>query len=217
MSASQLTTRERILGSGANLLSKSGLGGVTVGALAELTGMSKSGLFAHFGSKDELQISLLERSTEIAGRFVVGPAMAAPEGLPRLKALVQNWLGWSKKAGLDGGCPVAAGLFELDDSEGPVRDRLLQMEKTWRDLLVQLVRRAMELDHLRKDLDVDQFVWELCGIYLSHHASARFVRDRKADARAGIAFDALLVRALPAVETTKQATRNAAHKRRIKK
>ncbi len=216
MTGSHSTTRDRILGSGANLLSKSGLGGVTVGALAELTGMSKSGLFAHFGSKDELQIQLLERSAEIAAKFVIGPAMAAPEGLPRLRALVQNWLGWSRKAGLDGGCPVAAGLFELDDSEGPVRDRLLQMEKAWRDLLGGLVKRAMDLDHLRKDLDIDQFVWELCGIYLSHHASARFVRDRKANARAAVALDALYGRALPVVET-KPVTRIATRKRRKEK
>jgi hypothetical protein len=91
------------------------------------------------------------------------------------------------------------------------------MEKAWRDLLGQLVRRAMELDHLRKDLDAEQFVWELCGIYLSHHASARFVRDQKADARAAIAIDALIGRALPGVQASKQSTHLANRKRRRKK
>ena len=190
-------TRARILAAGANLLSTSGFSGVTIGALAELTHMSKSGLFARFGSKVEVQTALLDRAAEIAREKVVAPAMEAPEGLPRLKALVQNWLGWSAKAGLDGGCPVAAGIFELDDCEGPVREKLLGMELSWRTLLADHVRQAMHRGHFRSDLDAVQFVWELCGIYLGHHAAARFVRDQYADTRAQIAFDALLRRALP--------------------
>ena len=189
------TTRDRILDTGANLLSQAGLSGVTVGALAELSGMSKSGLFAHFRSKEELQIQLLERAAEIANKHVVAPAFAAQPGLPRLKALVQNWFGWTRHAGLDGGCPVAAGMFELDDAPGPVRKRLLQMETFWRQLLVQLTQEAVQLGHLQSGLDAEQFVWELCGIYLSHHASLRFVNDPQADKRAAIAFQALIQRA----------------------
>ncbi len=190
-------TRSRILEHGTNLLSTSGLSGITIGTLAEQTGMSKSGLFAHFGSKEEVQLELLQNTAQIAGQHVIAPAMRAAEGLPRLKALVKNWLGWTSRAGLSGGCPVAAGIFELDDTEGPVRERLFQMEQSWRGLLAQQVLRAIELKHLRTDLDVEQFVWELCGIYLSHHASVRFVRDKHADTRAQVAFDALLARALP--------------------
>src|ERR1700740_2053070 len=84
----------------------------------ERTGMSKSGLFAHFGSKEEVQIGLLEHTARIAAEHVVAPAMRASEGLPRLKALIRNWLGWTTRAGLAGGCPVAAGMFELDDNDG---------------------------------------------------------------------------------------------------
>lgn len=157
--------------------------------------MSKSGLFAHFGSKEEVQLSVLDRAAVVGSQYVVAPAMLVPEGLPRLKALVKNWLGWSAKAGLPGGCPVAAGMFEVDDLDTPVRERLLSMESEWRGVLAQHTRRAIELGHLRKDLDVEQFVWELCGIYLSHHASQRFVRDPKADSRANKAFKALLERA----------------------
>jgi len=196
-------TRSRILESGVNLLSTSGLAGVTLGTLAERTGMSKSGLFAHFKSKEEVQLQLLEHTARIAGEMVVAPSMRAPEGLPRFKALVRNWLGWTAKAGLAGGCPVAAGIFELDDVDGPVRERLLELEKSWRSLLGQNVSRAMELGHLRADLDVEQFIWELCGIYLSHHASLRFVRDPKADKYARVAFEALLERALPKPATRK--------------
>ena len=191
------STRDRILDSGANLLSTTGLAGVTLGVLAERTGLSKSGLFAHFKSKEDVQLALLDRTASIAGEFVIAPAMKAREGLPRLQALVQNWFGWTKRAGLEGGCPVAAGIFELDDSAGQVRERLLAMECTWREILAAQVRRAVELGEVRRNLDVDQFVWELCGIYLSHHASLRFVRDNKADMRAAVAFRELVRRSLP--------------------
>ena len=203
------SNRARILEHGTDLLSASGLGGVTLGVLAEQTGLSKSGLFAHFRSKQELDLALLEHAASIAAKYVVTPAMAVPEGLPRLKALVQNWLGWTAKAGLSGGCPVAAGMFELDDIEGPVRDRLLEMEQRWRGILASHLVRAIELGHLRRDTDTDQFVWELCGIYLSHHASLRFVKDRKADQYALGALNALFARWLP---TGKAKTNSLARK-----
>ncbi len=175
-------------------MSEAGLSGVTLGLLAEQTGISKSGLFAHFRSKEELQIALLRQMAETATAHVVLPALAAPEGLPRLEALVGRWLGWTREAGLRGGCPIAAALFELDDVEGAVRDQALAMEGEWRGLLTGLVQAAAGLGHLRHDLDADQFVWELCGIYLSHHASYRFVRDPKADVLAATAFQALIER-----------------------
>jgi AcrR family transcriptional regulator len=198
MASESSSTHSKILEYGTNLLSRSGFSGVTLGVLAEQANMSKSGLFAHFRSKEEVQLQLLENTAKLSSEYVVAPAMRAAEGLPRLKALVENWLGWSGKAGLSGGCAVAAGMFEFDDCEGPIRDRLLAMEKFWRDLLARHVMRAVELKHLRAGLDIDQFVWELCGIYLSHHASVRFVRDKSADRRARLAFDALIGRALPA-------------------
>ncbi len=157
--------------------------------------MSKSGLFAHFRSKDELQIQLLEHAAQIASAKVVEPVLAEAKGLPRLRALVARWLGWTRHAGLDGGCPVAAGMFELDDSPGHVRDRLFEMEAYWRALLLRLTQDAVEQGHLRSNLDTEQFVWELCGIYLSHHASLRFIGDPKADTRANSAFEPLLERA----------------------
>jgi len=190
-------TRDQILREGLALMSRAGLAGVTLGQLADQVGMSKSGVFAHFRSKEDVQIGLLEHMTQFAGPRVVEPAMREPEGLPRLEALVRHWLGWAGRAGLPGGCPVAAGMFELDDIEGPVRDKVLAMEGEWRGLLQQLVRQAIGLGHLREGLDVDQFVWELCGIYLSHHASSRFLHDPGADSKADVAFRALLDRALP--------------------
>jgi AcrR family transcriptional regulator len=191
------STRERILRQGLALMSQSGLTGVTLGSLADQVGMSKSGLFAHFHSKEQVQIELLQHMAQFAQAHVVQPAMSAGEGLPRLKALVNNWFGWAQRAGLPGGCPVAAGLFEFDDVEGAVRNQILAMESEWRDLLKQFVQQAVNQGHLRSDLDVDQFVWELCGIYLSHHAAHRFLRAADADIRAQTAFQALLDRALP--------------------
>jgi AcrR family transcriptional regulator len=190
-------TRERILDEGIALLSREGLSGVTLGHLAEQVGMSKSGVFAHFRSKEEVQIGLLEYSGRLAAPAVVEPAMREAEGLPRLEALVRNWFGWAGRAGLPGGCPVAAAMFELDDLDGPVRDKVVAMEAEWRGLLEQVVRQAMSLGHLRADLDVGQFVWELCGIYLGHHATQRFLRQADADVRAATAFRALLDRATP--------------------
>jgi AcrR family transcriptional regulator len=192
-----VSTRERILKQGLALMSQAGLSGVTLGVLADQVGMSKSGLFAHFRSKEEVQIGLLGYMDQVGRALFIQPAMNAPEGLPRLKALVQGWFGWAQRAGLPGGCPVAAGLFEFDDIESPVRDKILAMEGQWRVFLTKLVQRAIALGHLRSDLDVEQFIWELSGIYLSHHAAHRFLRSRDADKRAHLAFAALIERALP--------------------
>ncbi len=190
-------TRERILQQGLALMSQAGLSGVTLGLLADQVGMSKSGLFAHFHSKEEVQIGLLRHMAQFAAERVVQPAMLAEPGLPRLKALVKNWFGWAQRAGLPGGCPVAAGLFEFDDIDGAVRNQILAMESEWRGLLKQFVQEAIDRGHLAARLDVDQFVWELCGIYLSHHAAHRFLRAKDADTRANTAFQALLARSLP--------------------
>jgi AcrR family transcriptional regulator len=191
------TTRDRLLQHGLALMSQAGLAGVTLGQLAESVGMSKSGVFAHFRSKDDVQIGLLDYTAQLAGPHIVEPALRQPEGLPRLEAFVRLWLGWARRAGLPGGCPVAAAMFELDDVEGPVRDKVVALESQWRGLIAGLVRRAVELKHLRAELDVDQFVWELGGIYLAHHAAHRFLRQPDADARARTAFRALVDRAKP--------------------
>ena len=194
-------------------MSQSGLGGVTLGVLADQVGMSKSGLFAHFQSKEEVQIGLLDYMAEFANARVLAPAMKAKEGLPRLKVLVKNWFGWAQRAGLPGGCPVAAGLFEFDDIEGPVRNKIQQMEREWRGLLTTMVKQAVSLGHFRPGLDVDQFVWELCAIYLGHHAAHRFLRSADADRRAQAAFQALLDRAAPVAGEKKSKTKAKAVKR----
>ena len=193
------TTKERILSEGVDLLSRGGFAGVTLGVLAQQTGMSKSGLFAHFQSKDEVQLELLNETARISMTSFVRPAMQSAPGLGRLRAIVLGWLGWSEKAGLGGGCPIAAGMFELDDApeSDPVRQRVLVMGEQWRSLLAQCAREAIQTGELERDLDVDQFVWELCGIYLSHHVSHRFVRDPLALNHATRAFESLIERSRP--------------------
>jgi AcrR family transcriptional regulator len=213
MANPETSTRERILDQGLALMSQSGLGGVTLGVLADQVGMSKSGLFAHFRSKEDVQIELLSHTAEFANAHVIEPSMRAGEGLPRLRALVRNWFGWAQRAGLPGGCPVAAGLFEFDDVEGRVRNKILELEGRWRGLLTELVQRAVSLGHLRGDLDVVQFVWELSGIYLGHHAAHRFLRSADADLRAQVAFQALIDRATP-VDRKSKARKNKKRRRR---
>jgi AcrR family transcriptional regulator len=189
-------TRKRIVAEGLDLLARGGFAGVTLGVLAAQTGLSKSGLFAHFGSKTEVQLRLLDETAETARKTVVAPAMGVDEGLPQLRAVFERWLGWSEKAGLGGGCPVTGGFFEFDDApdDDPVRRRLIAMEAEWRAFLSGLTAAAVKAGELRKGLDVDQFVWELCGIYLSHHVSYRFAHDSLATQRAHTAFAELVNR-----------------------
>lgn len=198
MSAAAKARHGRILDEGIAIASQDGLQGVTLGVLATRVGMSKSGLFAHFRSKEDVQIELLEHARVVGAPYVVQPALAAEEGLPRLKALFENWLGWSARAGLPGGCPLAAAMFEMDDLDGPVRERAVEMEREWQEFLRGLVAQAIALGHLRAGVDSEQFVWEMCGIYLAHHVTFRFQRDSEtANRRAHIAFEALVARALP--------------------
>jgi AcrR family transcriptional regulator len=207
-------TKARIVAEGVGLLSKSGLAGVTLGVLATQTGMSKSGLFAHFKSKEEVQLQLLDETTRIAQATVIEPALKTPAGLKRLRLLFDRWLGWSEKAGLGGGCAVAGGFFELDDvpDADPVRQRLVAMELEFRNLLITIARDAVKQGELRADLDVSQFVWEMCGLYLNHHVSYRFIRDPRATRRAQRAFDELVRRS----QTVKSAGMARQKKRRIK-
>jgi len=128
---------------------------------------------------------------EVAQKNIVVPAMRAPQGLSRLTALVENWFGWSTKAGLIGGCPDAAGMFELDDVEGPVREKLLELEKQWNETLKQLLPSRLPLEIFVKISTSISLSGRLMGFYLSHHASRRFMRNRDANMRARNAFQGI--------------------------
>jgi AcrR family transcriptional regulator len=199
-------TRDRIVAGGLDLLTRSGFGGVTLGVLAAQTGLSKSGLFAHFGSKTEVQLRLLDETVRVSKTTVVEPAMKAAEGLPRLRAVFERWLAWTEKAGLGGGCPVAGGFFEFDDAadDDPVRQRLMALEAEWRAFLATLTTAAVKSGDLRAGLDIDQFVWELCAIYLNHHVSYRFIHDPLATRRALTAFENLVTVSRPTKRSSRK-------------
>jgi AcrR family transcriptional regulator len=195
MPKKQTNTGERLLRFGLELMSQEGLNGVTLGRLAQHAGISKSGVFAHFSSKADVEIALLDYSSQFAGPRIIEPALREPAGVTRLLALVRNWFGWAGRAGLPGGCPIAAAMFELDDVESPVRDKVRDMEAQWRGMLSQHAVEAVSLGELRSDLDVEQFVFELCSIYLGHHVTTRFVRDARANEHARNALQVLFDRA----------------------
>lgn len=188
------SARRAIISEGVKALSREGFAGVTIGRVAEASGLSKSGLFAHFRSRQALELALIDESTRLAWLHVIEPAMPAPAGIPRLRAVVDGWLGWSSRAGLPGGCPVASALFELDDVAGTARARIAELDGEWRALLLRLAGEAVTLGQMREDADLHQFIWELCGIYLAHHAFTRFHRDAGADQRASTALDLLFQR-----------------------
>jgi AcrR family transcriptional regulator len=185
-------TFDRLVRSGVSIGSAVGISRVTMGDLATEAGLSKSGLFAHFGSKAELQIALFAFAKSLARHTVADPAFTAPIGLRRLRALIDNWFGWARQAELPGGCPFASAAFEFDDVEGPVRDSVVSAHHEWVGLLEALTRDAVSTGELRFDLDVEQFVWELHGIYLSHHVSDRLLRDPRAENRRRVAVDRLV-------------------------
>jgi len=184
-------TRAAILDAALALASQIGLEGLSIGGLAEVTGMSKSGVFAHFGSREELQISVVREYHVKFEEEVFRPALAAERGLPRLKALFDRWL---KRVSveIDSGCLYISGAVEFDDRPGPVRDALLTMVKTWQAALERAIRVAVDAGHLPESTDVAQLLFEIHGLILALHHDARFLRNAGAEQRARRGFQRLI-------------------------
>lgn len=187
-------TRAAILDAGFHIVSGTGLEGLTVGTLAGATGLSKSGLFAHFGSREELLLAVLDRGQQEFVKLVVNPALAKPRGLPRLKALFVKWFGWTESADLPGGCPMIGRAIEFDDQPGVVRDALATGQRAWIDTLTRAARQAIEQGQLAPHSDPEQICFELFGIALVVHHHRRLLGYEKARARALAAFEALIER-----------------------
>ncbi len=187
-------TREVIIEEAERLASRVGLGGLTIGSLAAQTALSKSGLFAHFGSKESLQLQVLEHTTERFTDEVVRPALKQPRGEPRLRALLENWLSWASGAG---GCLLVASAFELDDQPGPVRERLVRDQRDWLDTIAMIASGGITEGHLRPGLDTRQFAQDLEGVFLACHLSLRLLNDAEAAQRARRSLDALITAARP--------------------
>jgi AcrR family transcriptional regulator len=186
------TTKASILDEAANLASINGLNGLTIGSLAAHTGMSKSGLFRHFGSKEELQVATLKAGVDRFTETVVRPALKAPRGVARVRALFDHWLEWGTTRGFAGGCLFIPASFELDDQPGTARDYLASTQREWLALLATTARRAAEAGDFRTDLDADQFAYEFNAILLAFNQTHRLLRDPRAAERARLQFERLI-------------------------
>jgi AcrR family transcriptional regulator len=187
-------TRAAILDAALRLVSNSGLEGLTIGTLADATGMSKSGLFAHFGSREELLLAVLNHGQQEFIDVVLNPALKKPRGLPRLRAMFVNWLDWTESADLPGGCPMIGGATEFDDRPGPVKDMLANGQRAWIDTLQRAVRQALEEGQVNAATDPEQIAFEMFGIALVVHHHRRLLGYQKARERALAALEALFAR-----------------------
>ncbi len=183
-----LQTRGAILDAALRLASQVGLEGLSIGALAELTQMSKSGVFAHFGSREELQISVVREYHRRFEEEVFAAAMNQPRGLPRLRALFDGWVR-RVSVEIDSGCIYISGAVEFDDRPGPVRDALLAMVGDWQTALARAIGMAISEGHLRADTDPGQLLFEVHGLILALHHDARFLRNPGSVERARIGFE----------------------------
>jgi AcrR family transcriptional regulator len=185
-------TRQAILTHALGLATKVGFEGLTIGRLAQDLKMSKSGLFAHFRSKEALQVEVLRQAEERFVETVIRPALTVRRGEPRVRALFDRWFAWEQSPPLPGGCPFVAASFELDDRPGPAREFLVRGERDWFAMLANTARTAVEEGHFRSDLDCEQFAHDLYGVIYGYCHASRLMREPRARARAEAAFEALV-------------------------
>ena len=184
-------TRAVIVDAALNLAAQLGLEGLSIGAVAEATGMSKSGVFAHFGSREELQISVVREYHQRFEEEVFFPAVAGPRGLPRLRALFANWMRRTSIE-IEAGCIYISGAVEFDDRPGPVRDALASSVRTWLSALHRAVVLAKKEGHLRPDADEQQMTFEIHGLILALHYEARFLQAPGSVERALAGFERIV-------------------------
>ncbi len=184
-------TKAAILEAALALAGQVGLEGLSIGALAEVAGMSKSGVFAHFGSREELQISVVREYHRRFEDEVFYPAMKSPRGLPRLRQLFANWV-QRTSVEIDSGCIYISGAVEFDDRPGPVRDALVDSVRIWHAAVRRAIAGAKQAGHLRADTDEEQLLMEIHGLILALHYEARFLRNPGCIPRAHLGFDNLL-------------------------
>ena len=184
-------TKAAIVDAALSVATQVGLEGLSIGALADATQMSKSGVFAHFGSREELQISVIREYHNRFEHEVFYPALNQPRGLPRLRAMFANWM-QRTSVEIDSGCLYISGAVEFDDREGPVRDALVSSVMTWHSALRRAIQAAREMGHLRADLDDEQMLFEIHGLILALHYEARFLKHPGSIARANAGFDRIL-------------------------
>lgn len=173
-------TREGILRAAVHLASVEGLEGLTIGRLADELKMSKSGLFAHFGSKEDLQLATVAMAREIFTQHVIRPALSEAEGMPRLYALCDNWLAHVEKKVFQGGCFFTAASFEFDSRPGPVRDQIVDAMRSWLNTLGRAVEGGQRAGHIRSSVDPSQFAFEIYSLAIGAHWGFQLLGDNKA-------------------------------------
>lgn len=187
-------TRRAILSDALAEASVQGFDGLTIGSLAKRTGLSKSGLYAHFESKEDLQVRVIEEARDRFVDVVISPAFRAPRGEPRIRALFEHWLAWETHNDLPGGCPFIAASSELDDKPGRARDRLVEAQRDWQHTIEGAARIAIEQGHFAADTDTAQFAYEMWSHVLAYHYYSRLLARDDARERLQVAFEALLTR-----------------------
>jgi len=186
-------TKAAIVDAALGLATQIGLEGLSIGALAEVTQMSKSGVFAHFGSREELQISVIREYHQRFEEEVFYPAMGDQRGLPRLRAMFAHWMKRTSVE-LDSGCIYISGAVEFDDRPGPVRDALAWSVQTWHTAMKRAITIAKEEGHLDGATDEEQMLFEIHGLILALHYEARFLKNPGSIARAHTGFENILRR-----------------------
>ncbi|TGL50271.1 TetR/AcrR family transcriptional regulator [Leptospira kemamanensis] len=187
-------TKSMILDRAVQIASVHGLEGLTIGTLAEELGMSKSGLFAKFSSKENLQIDVLRKGSELFRRFVLYPTLKTKPGIARIRNAFFSWLMWSNRSDLPGGCLFLASSSEFDDKPGVVRDHLRKIQLSWHSSLKQFVEEAKQKGELDSKTNVEQMVQEIWGLVLSFHFYNRLLEDKQVEKRTKQCFNDLIKR-----------------------
>ncbi|MEU8578839.1 TetR/AcrR family transcriptional regulator [Streptomyces asoensis] len=185
-------TRQRIVDRGLTLASVDGLEGLTIGRLATELGMSKAGVLGHFGTKECLQLAVVDAAAEMFAREVPRRARGLPPGLAHLSALCEAWISYLERELLPGGCFFTAAAAEFDGRGGPVRDAISGLDSLWRRDLSIHIRRAVTAGDLPADTDPGQLVYELVGVMLALNHSLQLHHDKQAPGRARRAVQRLL-------------------------
>ena len=185
------TTRAAILDMALEIASKHGIEGLTIGVLAEKMGMSKSGVFAHFGSREDLQIEVVKLYHARFELEVFYPSVKEAQGLPRLRSMFTLWLARLSHE-IASGCIYISGAVEYDDRQGPIREELVGMVLAWQGALLRAVKQAIHCQHLRADVDAQQIVYEMYGLVLALHHDARFLRKPGSIERAQQGFERVI-------------------------
>ncbi len=184
-------TRAAILDVALDSASRDGLEGLTIGLLADKMNMSKSGVFAHFGSREDLQIAVLKLYNHHFEQEVFYPALKEPRGMPRLQSMFKRWVNLVTVE-IASGCIYISGAVEYDDRPGVIREELVNMVRAWQDALRRCVQLAVETGDLRADTDPQQMVFEMYGLVLALHHDARFIQRPGSVERAQSGFARLI-------------------------